>query len=64
MTSPAESEKSLSSEQRHAILNQLHIASAVVEQLQERITDPQQQQDLQSAYDALWRAINLIRQTK
>jgi two-component sensor histidine kinase len=64
MTSPAKPEQSLSREQRHAILNQLHIASAILEEVQEELNDPQQRRRLESAFEAVWRAIDLIRQTK
>lgn len=63
MTSPAKPEQILSREQRHAILNQLHIASAILEDLQEELSDPQQRSRLESAFEAVWRAIDMIRQS-
>lgn len=64
MRSHSQPEQSLSREHRHAILNQLHIASATIEDLQEELKDPWQKQRLESAFEAIWRAIDLIRQTK
>jgi hypothetical protein len=63
-TSSAQPEQSLSREQRHAILNQLHIASATIEDVQGEIDNPQQRRRLEAAFEAIWRAIELIRQTK